>query len=109
MDTARIRTPDDSHKTVRRLSGKSIKPPYRPTPRQGNQQTFFGGADSVPYSMKMPCLDCRKNHGIRSYQKFNCRKDGISLNIIIYAFDVKLKGTRIKHVLESNSATKTMY
>ena len=37
---------------VRGLSGKSTKPPSRPTPRQGNQRTFFGDADSVRNSKK---------------------------------------------------------
>ena len=46
------------------LSGKSTKPPYSPTPRQGNQRTFFGEADSVPNSKKAPCLDCRKDYGM---------------------------------------------
>ena len=59
---------------VRGLSGKSTKPPYRPTPRQGNQRTVFCEADSVPNSKKMPCLDCKKDHGIWSCPKFNRRK-----------------------------------
>ena len=32
---------------VRGVSGKATKPPYRSTPRQGNQRTFFGEAESV--------------------------------------------------------------
>ena len=32
--------------------------------------------------------------------------DGVSINIINYAFDVKLKGTRVKHVLQVDSAAK---
>ena len=56
------------------LSGKATKPPYRSTPRQGNQRTFFGEADSVCNSKKMPCLDCGKNHGIWNCPKFNRRK-----------------------------------
>ena len=59
---------------VRGLSGKSSKRPYRPTSRQGNQRTFFGEADSVTNSKKMPCLDCKKDHGIWSCPKFNRRK-----------------------------------
>ena len=58
----------------RGLAGEATKPPYRQTPRQGNQRTFFGEADSVPNSKKMPCLDCRKDHGIWSCPKYNCRE-----------------------------------
>ena len=42
--------------------------------RQGNQRSFFGEADSVPNSKKMPCLDCKKDYGIWSCPKFNRRK-----------------------------------
>ena len=59
---------------VRGLAGKATKPPYRQTPRQGNQRTFFGEADSVPNSKNVPCLDCRKDHGIWSCPKLNRRK-----------------------------------
>ena len=71
---------------VRRLSGKSTKPPSRP-----NQRTFFGGADSGRNSKKMPCLDCKKNIEYGTVQNFIEEKwqiDGISLNIISCAFAV---------------------
>ena len=59
---------------VRGLSGKSANPPYRQTPRQGNQWTFFGETDSVPNSRKILRLDCKNDHGIWSCPKFNRRK-----------------------------------
>ena len=59
---------------VRGVSGKATKPPYRSTPRQGNQRTFFSEADYVRNSKKMPCLDCGKNHGIWNCPEFNRRK-----------------------------------
>ena len=59
---------------VRGVSGKATKPPYRSTPRQGNQRTFFGEADYVRISKKMPCVDCGKNHGIWNCPEFNRRK-----------------------------------
>ena len=63
-----------AREAVRGLSGKATKPQYRSIPRQGNQRTFFGEADSVRNSKKMPCLDCVKNHGIWNCQEFNRRK-----------------------------------
>ena len=59
---------------VRGLSGKATKPPYHSTPRQGHQRTFFGEADSVRNSKKIPCLDCGKKYGIWNCPEFNRRK-----------------------------------
>ena len=59
---------------VRGLSGKSTKPPSRPMPRHGNQRTFFGEADSGRNSKRMPCLDCKKNHGVWNCPEFHRRK-----------------------------------
>ena len=59
---------------VRGLSGKSARPPSRPTHRQGNQRTFFGEATSGHNSSKkVPCLDCGKNHGIWKCSEFSRR------------------------------------
>ena len=83
--------PTIATEAVHGLLCKSTKPPSRPTPRQGNQRTFFGEADSVRNLKKRPCLDLERimaygtvQHSIEEKWKI----DGISLNIISYAFAV---------------------
>ena len=77
-------------KAVRGLPGKSTKQPSHPTPRHGNQRTFFGEADSVRNSKKILCLDCGKNHGIWNCPEFNRRKVADRWNFAKYIEDIQM-------------------